>query len=193
MSWTTRKAEYDKLAKAIDPAVRLTTKDTWGWRALAFLLSAVTFGRMPVQRFLEIFATTLGVLVGIPSVWPDVPSELIVHEARHVHQCRIFGLYIHPWVGFPFFAIAYLLLPLPVKLAWCRFYCELDADRKGFLEVARKAKADGVRPEYLSLHLIRKAINRAESLSGPDYGWAWPRKWAMKSYLDLVDEVLKEK
>lgn len=193
MSWTDRRTDYEKIAKAIEPSVRLTTKDGWFWRLLAFLLACVTFGRMPKQRFLNVFSTTIGPVISIPRCWPDVSAELLAHEARHARQARWFGLGIHPWAGLPLFAASYLMLPIPAVLAWVRFRLELDANLVGFRRVVENAVSAGASDESLALHLIRVASHRAESLSGPDYFWAWPKKWALKRYLGLAEKVLKER
>lgn len=193
MSWTKRKEEYQAIAARFDPAVRLSVKDGWFWRTLAAFLSVVTFGQVSRKQFLEGCATSVGPVVCIPAGWGNLTSDFLAHEARHVTQSRWFGFGVHPWVGFPLFCLAYLLLPLPIGLSWCRFWFELDADRKAF-----KAYVDELyRAGWLAgeiIPILQQAANtRAVVVSGPDYAWAWPRSWALRGYQKMANQVMIEK
>ncbi len=87
--------------------------------------------------------------------------------------------------GLPFFAVVYLLLPLPLGLAAGRFYLELDADRAAW----RLALREGW---MTNGEVLVEAGRRAESLSRGIYLFAWPRSWASRRYDRLARELVHE-
>lgn len=185
MSWTGDKERYEKIARSIDPAVRLTTKDGWFWHALGSVLQVVTFGKFSKVDFLERFATTIGPIQAYPSGWADIPAKLIAHESRHTRQSRWFGLWIHPWIGVLPMVVAYLLLPLPVGLAWCRMRLELDAE----IAAIRHEKEVGRTPFQVFFMWIG---NFANSVSGAAYAWAWPKGWTKRKFRNAVSDLINK-
>lgn len=184
MSWVNDKERYQAIARKIDSSVRLTTKDGWIWKAIAWILFIVTFGKFKRERFLENFATTLGPVQAYPRSWPALREGTLVHESRHTHQARWFGLGIHPWVGLPLMGLFYLLLPLPLGLAYFRYRLELDADRaKWKFWLAGGRTPDEVRA---------RAKKFAETITGVAYAWSWPRKWAVRGFLKAAEKVIEE-
>jgi len=165
MSWLEHKAEYEKIARAIDPSVRLVTKDAWPWKVIAALVMVFTFGGIRYRTFLERYATTLGPIQGYPREWPKLSTRLLVHEARHTRQARWFGLWIHPWVGFPVFGILYLLFILPLGFAFFRWRMEIDADLAGY----RWALRNGWSPTDVR----ERAKAFGATVCGGNYGWSW--------------------
>jgi len=142
--WLGERARLEALARAIEPSVRIQTKDGAHWRALAWLAAVATGGGISRRTFLEDYATTLGPLHGYPACWSVERVEAtLVHEARHTRQARWCGLGLHPWLGMPLFAALYLALPLPVGLGLARLLFELDADRAAW----RHALAAGAAPD----------------------------------------------
>lgn len=168
MSWVSEKDRLEKIAHEFDPAIRLVTKDSWFWKALAWLLFIVTFGATSRTRFLERFATTIGPVMGFPAVWTAAQVEaLLPHEGRHVYHARVLGFYIHPWIGLPLYFILYILVPIPVGFSICRALFELDADRASWLYWYRKGVWDA--------HMVRaRAQAFATTVAGSAYGWSLP-------------------
>lgn len=182
MSWVDDKERYEQIAKTIDPAVRLTTKDGWFWKAIAWILFVVTFGQFKRERFLEDFATTIGPIQAYPRSYPRLYEGTVVHESRHVRQFRWFGLGLHPWVGLPLMALSYLLLPLPLGLAYLRYALELDADRAKWKWMLER----GEDPQSV----LDRAESFAETVSGSAYGWAWPRPWALRGFRKAAEKTI---
>jgi hypothetical protein len=182
-SWTSDLSRYQDLARQIEPAIRLTTKAGWFWRALAPVVHVCTFGGTTRKAFLEKYGTTIGPVVASPRSWPRLNEGYLVHEVTHAADMRKAGLGIHPWVGLLLYGLAYLALPFPIGFAWCRYRLELRADKAAW----RHELAHGLRgPEGI----IERAKERGEALRGGAYGYAW--LWARGGYLKAAQAVLKE-
>lgn len=166
MSWTIRKFEYERIARKIDPAVKLTTKDKWPWKVMAAVVQVVTFGGISYRRFLEDYATTIGPIQAYPRKWRKLSTRLLVHEARHTRQFRWMGLFIHPWVGVLPMALLYVFLPLPLGFAWFRWWFEIDAEKTAY----RWALANGYTPQQIR----ERAVWFGSKVCGSNYGWSWP-------------------
>src|SRR5687767_5907402 len=92
----------------------LNKKKVWHQRAIHHLLCVATLGGQ--TRYLQDYVTTLGQTIYVTPDW-DARSladryATLRHERVHMQQFRRYG--------FVPMAIAYLLLPLPLGLAWCR-------------------------------------------------------------------------
>jgi hypothetical protein len=183
MGWTADRERLEHLAHGIDPAVRLTTKNGWFWRTIAWILFLATFSRFKRERFLQGFATTFGPVQAYPEEWPaDSVERVLVHESRHTRQSRVFGLFIHPWVGLPLMALCYLLLPLPAGLALMRAWLELDADRFSWnFQLSHGASPDDIRA---------RAGSFAETVSGAAYAWALPGSWLRSWFLKEAEKAI---
>ncbi|MFK7740400.1 MAG: hypothetical protein AB8H80_08750 [Planctomycetota bacterium] len=105
-------------------------------------------------RFQSHFWTTLGRTIYYPTLVDDPwrHPRVLRHELVHVRQWQRWGL---------LFWISYLLLPLPVGLAWCRWRWE----REAYLEDLAQAANVDMAMEHIVQSLWR------------NYGWAWPRPW----------------
>lgn len=183
MSWTEAHERLQRLAQQLDPAVRLSTKDGFCWQVLAVVLQSVSLGGISARAFLQDYATTLGPIQAYPRHWSAEAVEcVLVHEARHTRQFRWFALGGNPWLGLPMMALFYLLLPLPVGLAFFRYELELDADRATWRHMLRSgASPDRVRG---------RARQFADRVASGAYGWAWPRRWARKGFARAVERVI---
>lgn len=159
--------------------VRLTVKRGWFWRAIHWALAIVTLGGN--RNFIDGYVTTIGPVIGVPASWERIASEsiharsIIVHELVHVRQFRVFGLG-SAWLGIVPMGICYLLLPVPMGLAWCRYALE----RSAYLRQAEYHRQVGGDPGGV-------ISNAVEQLSGPSYGWAWPfpsrvRRWLERKF-----------
>ncbi len=162
---------YDALVERLEAeGVRLVTKDrVWHQRAIDRVLRIVTFGGN--SAYLDRYVTTIGRTIYLTPDWDERPLadryETLCHEAVHLAQFRRWGL-------IPM-AIAYVLLPLPFGLAWCRMRLE----RAAYEETLRVAYHLGGRRavERLRTHVI------AQFTSG-SYGWMWPFPRALARWFD---------
>ena len=185
MSWTDDWRELEETARKIDPAIRLTTKNGWFWKAIAVILFILSFGTFKRERFLESFATTIGPVQAYPESWSTTQvRHTIIHEGRHTRQARAFGFGIHPWAGIPFMLLVYGLLPLPAGLAVFRAWLELDADRYRW----RILLKEGVSPEAIR----RRARSFAETVSSSAYLWSLPAAWTVKWFAAEAEKAIAE-
>ena len=186
MGWTDERERLQALAQEIDPAVCLTTKNGWFWKAVAWLLLIVTFGAMKRDRFLNDFATTLGPIQAYPEEWPvESVERVLIHESRHTQQARWFSLFIHPWVGLPVMALVYLFLPVPILGAVGRAGLELDAEAFAWKRIVND-------PRWGPKFIRKRARNFADTVSDYAYVWTMPRCVLRKWYVSKAEEVIRE-
>ncbi len=147
-------------------------------------LRVITFGAM--RSYLTDYVTTIGRTIYLPEGWESVPPgrrwETLEHELVHVRQFARFGL-----VGM---AVLYLLVPLPMGLAWCRAQLEWEAYRVSLRCVAELEGLEAARDPAFREEIVRR-------FSGPDYGYMWPfaasvRRW-IESELDAIERSLAVK
>ncbi len=144
------------------PGFRIVRKDRSRFqRLLAAALRLVTFGAQ--SSYLSRYQTTLGRTVYVTPDWDDLPAEqryvTLRHERVHLRQFRRYGLLA--------MAVFYLLLPLPLGLAWCRARLEWQAYRES---IAAAAELFG--RAHVEEARFRDAI-LGQFTSGA-YGWMWP-------------------
>lgn len=164
--------------------VRLVTKEGyWVWRLVGWVLGL--FSAEARRRFMQDFATTVGPVVALPDGWSArVAGGVLLHELQHVRQFNALGCKIHPWAGVPLMGLLYLLLPLPVGLAYFRYRLELDAERARWTVAlalgawtADKARLD--------------AQQFADIVAGGSYAWAWPRRLVRRGFAKAVEKSIK--
>ena len=169
--------QYAELLREIErDGVRIVRKQhTWHQRAIHHALRALTLGGQ--RRYLDAYVTTIGRTIYVTPDWERRAVEdrfiTLKHELVHVAQFRRFGLVP--------MALAYLLLPLPFGLAWCRMRLE----REAYAETVRCAFELGGRAaaERMRAHVIRQFTSAA-------YGWMWPFPRAVARWYDaLVDDL----
>jgi hypothetical protein len=156
------------------PRFRVVRKDRSPLhKAIHYALLALTFGRM--RSYLDSYQTTIGNTVYVTSDWDDLPPDsryvTMRHEAVHIRQFRRFTL--------PGMAILYVLLPLPMGLAWCRAYFE----REAYAESIRAAA------EVWGRAHVERASYRAyivEQFTSASYGWMWPFRASLERWYDGV-------
>ncbi len=158
-------ADYARLAAT----VRIVPKaGVWHQRAIHQLLRVVTFGAQ--SAYLDRYVTTLWHTVYVPPDWEARPVEerwaTLRHELVHVRQFERWGALM---------AIAYLLLPLPLGLAWFRMRFE----REAYEETLRAWHELGGRAacEPLREHIVRQ-------FTSGSYGWMWPFPRAVERWFD---------
>ena len=154
------------------PGFRLLSKrDSRFQRLLHGLLVGLTFGGQ--RGYLDRYVTTIGRTVYVDLRWEERAAldrwATLRHERVHLRQFQRWGL-----VGM---ALLYLLVPLPVGLAWCRMRFEREA-----YEESIRALRDAYGAEYLRRPSVRARM--IEQFTGPAYGWMWPFPRAVARWYD---------
>lgn len=168
---------YDTLVEALRteiPGFRVVRKDTSTFhRAIHYALVGITFGQM--RSYLDSFQTTIGKTVYVTSDWDEwTPDERYVtlrHEAVHLRQFKRFTL--------PVMAVLYVLLPLPMGLAYFRARFEMEA----YAETVRAA-AEVYGTAYARGDEHRKYV--IDQFVGASYGWMWPFRGQLNRWYDRV-------
>jgi hypothetical protein len=168
---------YDALVatlRAEFPAFRIVRKDRSALhRAIHYALCALTLGRM--TSYLDSFQTTIGRTVYVTADWddrdPDDRYVTLRHEAVHLRQFRSYTL--------PGMAVLYLLLPLPMGLAWFRARFEKAAYAESI-----RAAAEVWGPELPRRPEYRQRV--IGQFTGPSYGWMWPFRTGLERWYDQV-------
>jgi hypothetical protein len=156
--------------------VRLVTKErVWHQRAIDRLLRVVTLGGQSV--YLTQYVTTIGRTIFLTPDWERRSLSdryaTLRHERVHLAQFRRWGV-------LPM-AFAYLLLPFPVGLAWCRMRLE----RAAYEETLRVRYALGGRAavDAVRAHVIAQ-------FTSASYGWMWPFPRAVARWFDRFAAAL---
>lgn len=163
------------------PGFRIVRKDQSAFhRAIHYGLWAVTFGRM--KTYLDSFQTTIGKTVYVTADWDDWPADrryvTLRHEAIHLRQFRKLTL--------PVMAIIYVLLPLPMGLAYGRARLEQEAYAESIRAASEVWGRDAVtNPDY------RKYV--IDQFMGASYGWMWPFRRSLERWYDAVLATLDER
>jgi hypothetical protein len=156
------------------PGFRIVRKDRSRFhRAIHHVLVAVTFGRM--RSYLDSYQTTIGKTVYVTADWDQTDSDsryvTLRHEAIHLRQFRRYTL--------PGMAILYVLLPLPLGLAWFRAYFEKEAYAESIRAAAEVWGRDYPRRTPYREHIVEQFV-------GPSYGWMWPFRASIERWYDGV-------
>jgi len=156
------------------PSFRLVRKDRSRFqKVIHYALIALTFGRM--RRYLEGYQTTIRRTVYVTPDWDSRPAldryVVMRHELIHLRQFRKFTL--------PGMAFLYLLIPLPMGLAYFRARFEKQA----YAETIR-ASIEVFGPESVSDVYFRNNI--LAQFTGPTYGWMWPFRGHLERWYDSV-------
>lgn len=163
------------------PRFRIVRKDRSALhRAIHYALVGLTFGQM--RTYLDSFQTTIGNTVYVTPDWddwdPDRRYVTLRHEAIHLRQFRRFTL--------PGMALLYVLLPLPMGLAWFRAYFEKEA----YAESVRAA-AEVWGPDYPRRAEYRRYV--LDQFCGAAYGWMWPFRASLERWYDGVLATLPDR
>ena len=168
---------YDALVEGLRaeiPGFRIVRKDrSTLHRMIHVALIGLTLGRM--RSYLDSFQTTIRKTVYVTADWDDWSADrryvTLRHEAVHLRQFRRYTL--------PGMALLYVLLPLPMGLAWFRAYFEKEAYAESIRAAAEVWGRDYPhRPEYRA-HVI-------DQFMGPSYGWMWPFRRSLERWYDHV-------
>ena len=175
---------YTALVDALQaeiPGFRIVRKDRSRLhRAIHVALKALTFGRM--TNYLDSYQTTIGKTVYVTADWDEWSSDrryvTLRHEAIHLRQFRKYTL--------PVMALLYVLLPLPMGLAYFRARFEKEA----YAETIRAAA------EVWGPEVPRSADYRAYVIgqfTGASYGWMWPFKSHLTRWYNQILASLDER
>ncbi len=163
------------------PSFRLVRKnESWFQRAIHYALIGVTFGQM--RGYLERYQTTIRRTIYVTPDWDSRPAlsryVVLCHELIHLRQFRKFTL--------PGMALLYVLLPLPMGLAYFRARFEKQA----YAETIR-ATIEVFGPDAVSDKDFRDNI--LAQFTGPTYGWMWPFRGHLERWFDsVVNTCLQE-
>jgi hypothetical protein len=170
-------AHYDLLVEQLRgefPRFRIVRKDRSPLHVVIHhALRVLTLGRM--TSYLDAYQTTIGCTVYVTPDWDDWPPDrryvTLRHEAVHLRQFRAYSL--------PGMALLYLLLPLPMGLAWFRARLEKEA----YAESVRAA-AEVWGPAYPRCAEYRQRV--IDQFTGASYGWMWPFRRSLERWYDRV-------
>jgi hypothetical protein len=156
------------------PRFRIVRKDRSRLhRAIHYTLIGVTFGRM--RSYLGSYQTTIGKTVYVTSDWDDWSADqryvTLRHEAVHLRQFRRLTL--------PVMAVLYILVPLPMGLAYFRARFEKEA----YAETIRAA-AEVWGKDLPGSSTYRKYV--IDQFMGPSYGWMWPFRAHLERWYDGI-------
>src|SRR5262249_38110827 len=173
----TAEARYRALVADIEaefPGFRLVKKDaSASQRVIAALLRIVTLGAQ--SRYLTSYQTTIGRTVYVTPDWDRIPAlqryVTLRHERVHLRQFRRYTL-----VGM---ALLYLLLPLPIGVAWFRMRFGREAAGETLGAMAEVSGPGRPRAPALRAGIL------AQFPSGA-YGWMWPFPRGLERWYDGV-------
>jgi len=177
-------SRYDALVAALHveiPGFRVVRKDRSRFhRAIHYALCVVTLGRM--RSYLDSYQTTIGRTVYVTSDWDDWDDDrryvTLRHEAVHLRQFRTYTL--------PGMALLYVMLPLPMGLAYFRARFEMEAYAESIRAAAEVWGADHPRSDAFRRHIV-------DQFTGPSYGWMWPFRAGVERWYDGVLATLDGK
>jgi len=139
----------------------------------------LTFGQM--TTYLSAYHTTLGQRIYVPDGWADKSEDsryvVLCHERIHMRQFRRFT-----WPGM---TLLYLLVPLPMGLAYFRAHFEMEA----YAESVRAAA------EVWGLAHVRDPVYRDHILAqfgSASYGWMWPFRAANERWYESAVQQAEE-
>ena len=158
--------------------------DHWYWKALARVLWVLTFGKQ--DKFLSNFTTVIGMVCAWgenrwkeiqerPPGWDDGLWSTLMHERRHLRRFKQLGVFVC--------ALLYLLVFLPMGLAWGRAWFE----REGYIETLRCWYV--LNPSWACSAEARDWWVKA--FTGPNYAWAWPFRKQVQRWFDTELERLR--
>lgn len=154
------------------PRLRIVRKDQSALhRAIHVALVALTAGRM--RAYLDDYQTTIGRTIYVTADWDAQPAGqryvTLRHEAVHLRQFRRLTL--------PGMALLYLLVPLPLGLAWCRARLEWEAYAESIRAAAEVWGPSHPRQPAFRAHVVAQ-------FTGPSYGWMWPFRAHVERWYD---------
>ncbi len=154
------------------PRFRIVQKsDSWFQRVIHVALVAVTLGQM--RSYLDGYYTTIGKTLYVTKWWdrcdPDERYITLCHELIHLRQFRRYTP--------PLMSVLYLLIPLPMGLAFFRAKFEKEA----YAETLRATQECYGNAAIRGDSLRERILGQFTSAS---YGWMWPFRKHMEQWYD---------
>jgi hypothetical protein len=148
-------------------------------RAIDIALRCLTLNGQ--REYMTRFHTVIGDTLYVPSCWDDTPpiDRIITlrHERVHLRQRRRYTL--------PGMALLYLLLPLPLGLAYGRARIEWEAYEETLRATFELKGERALLSPALERHVVDQFV-------GPNYGWMWPFEATVTAWYDAaVDRILE--
>lgn len=161
------------------PRFRLVRKDRSRFqKAIHYGLCAITLGGM--RSYLSSYQTTIGYTIYVTADWDQRdPRERYVtmrHERIHLRQFRRYTV-----LGM---AVLYLLIPLPMGLAYFRARFEQEAYAESIRSAAAVYGLDHVSAGEFREHIVAQFL-------GPSYGWMWPYRRSVEAWYERVLATLE--
>lgn len=135
-----------------------------------------------MRNYLDSFQTTIGKTVYVTPDWDDLSADrryvTMRHEAVHLRQFRKLTL--------PVMALLYVLLPLPMGLAYFRARFEKEAYAETIRAAGEVWGSDYVRSDEHRKYVI-------DQFMGASYGWMWPFRADLERWYDRILASLDER
>jgi len=134
--------------------VKLVPKrESWLMRAIAWVLAVTRIN----SDFMDSYTTTIRKTIYYRMAWEPFEIGTDAHLRAHASTLEHEFVHVLQWEKYwLLFTISYVLLPIPIGLAWYRFRWE----REAYLINIRNGR---------SIDSCVDALWR--------YGWPWPRSW----------------
>ena len=147
-------------------------KDSTLMKLIDVCLKIITLGQM--NKFMTGFITTLGQKVYVTDSWKQGSligqAEILRHERIHMRQAKKYGRFL--------FSFLYLMVPLPIGLAYFRKKFEQEAYEESMRALY----------EYLGVaafaHHNRQAI--ITQFISANYFWMWPFRKNVEAWYDAT-------
>lgn len=142
-------------------------------RALYYVLMVLTLGAQ--STFLTTYTTTIGYTIYVPTQW-DGWSEtkklgILRHERVHLRQSRKWSI--------PLYSLLYVLVPLPIGLAYFRMKFEKEAYAESIRAAYEKVGSDAIKSPLYREAMISYFTTGA-------YGWMWPFPKSIGKWFDDI-------
>jgi hypothetical protein len=158
------------------PSFRIVKKSESGLsKAIDVALRIITLGGM--RSYMTTYHTVIGDTLYVPAGWEDAdPIAAVItlrHERIHLRQRRRYTL--------PGMTVLYLLLPLPLGLAYGRARIEWEAYTETLRATFELRGEDALRSKALRERIVSQ-------FTSPSYGWMWPFKKTVEGWYDEAVE-----
>lgn len=148
-------------------------------RLIGRFLRFVTLGRQ--SRYLDRYHTVIGTTLYVPDSWdttdPLTKAITLRHEWVHLRQFRRYGKLI--------MGLLYVLVPLPVGLAYMRAKFEREAYEETLRATLELKGEQALCNPGLRDHVVSQFV-------GPSYAWMWPFRRSVETWYDgCVERLLQ--
>lgn len=162
------------------PSFRIVKKERSSFaKAIDVALKLVTLGGQ--REFMTRYYTVIGDTLYVPEGFDDIdPIDVVVtlrHERVHLRQRRRYT-----FLGM---AVIYLMLPLPLGLAYGRARIEWEAYTETLRAVKELKGEEALKSAELKERIVRQFTSAA-------YGWMWPFKSQVERWYDEAMEKIAQ-